>query len=317
MDSPEQFLESNFADVAGVLRDYHAHFANKPRFALRADGDVVYVLREDQQEAALRMSERLLSGADPGERLTVSHYVMDKAFADSPERFGVSSVTAHDVFADYGRQIIVKTGNPDISNAPYDFKNALSVKYLRGVIEMEVPIGFMVDRTKRERTAAFYKYIPGRNLDQLLTEDDPDLCNTMLWETAKLFSRLIENDVFFYDSHRFNNFYIESLASQGEAGNPCQHVLRLLDGEYIFPQAPLPHREREHMLKQFVGKALVSQQSGGASTFLDAERLEDFLMVCLGDLSLMKAYRDTIDQPPDVLPRVYRPVGAAGRQSGE
>jgi hypothetical protein len=296
-------IKERFPDVYANIQEYHNSFRNKPKFILLEDNDAEYVLREDFQDPCLSMSKRMFYKADPGHRLTVSHHYTDIHFLEDSSIKNVA-ITAHDVFANYSWDIIAKTGNPDINNAPYDFSNSMMVKYFRGIIEMEVPLGFMVHKKEQFTSAAFYKFIPGMNLEQLMATGDSKLCNTILWECAKLFSRHITNNVLFFDSHRFNNFYIESYMDKGDKTK--QHILRQLDGEFVIPRDKLTEVETEWMIKNFIREALTyhiplsKRLDTKIEPLLDMLRMEDFLMVCLGDKELMKKYMDSLDNIPQI-----------------
>lgn len=298
----EDFIRDEYGTVYDSLVQYHDHFVMKPPFVFGVNNGNFYVARKDLLEGIVRklLFEKvhmLQKGqkVDIGRQLTIADYYFMKYYHGDEEHCGFP-ITAHDIFLSYDLSTIIKTGNDDINNAPYDFGHSLLVKYLRGIIEMEVPIGFIVNKDKKVYSTVFYKYIPGINLESLLKTDDRALINSMLWEVAKLFSRLIQNDVFFYDSSRFNNYYIETYSQNGDMAlsGKSHNILRLLDGEHIFPKDKLLDHEREYMIKSFVNSALSNPH------FLDKGRLEDFLMVCLGDYNLMKEYRDTLDNIPTI-----------------
>ena len=276
----ERFIRDRFSSVYKAIELYHETFPDKPRFVFFDDGrGNVFVAREDCREQIERTKY------DLGRQVTISEYDLVRYYDDEPSGY---HVTMHNVWVNEGTGIVAKLGNPYRDRAPQEFMFALKTKYFRGLVELEVPLGFMVnmehpDSTQEEGkayvyypgqrepeyTRMFYKYIKGRSLDHLLKEKKIEELNWILWEIAKLFSRLISFKILFKDPHRWNNYYIETNGHN-------QEVLRLFDCEFIIPKEEISQLELEQMLYVFLEEAL-------KVGFIDASRLDDFLMVCLGD----------------------------------
>lgn len=274
-----------FPSVADLINRYHESFAHKQLFGMEIlDDGAVLTMRDDYRDRTREAQHGV------GHQLTISEYDLMTKYHGLDE-YCEHPQTTHEVVVSSDYSMIFKKGNPFRNNAAYDFTNALEIKYFRGIIEMEVPLGFVIYPDRSRMDSVFFKYLDGHNLYSSLKSEKPEVIRAVTWEVAKLLSRLIRRNVLFYDSHRFNNYFIEAAGSQ--------KLFRLLDAEYILPRESLEDEEKEYMVKRFANEALKHP------ALLDRQRLEDFLMVCLGDVAFMKHCRDSLDNLPDICMQEY------------
>ena len=287
------YLKKDYPQTYETLRKYHLDFKSKPKFIPSYNAGRIDVLREDFEDHLKYFNTDY--NYQLGEQISISEYRIFKDYHGESEGVHFSK-TNHDIFKTPGSVAVVKLGNPDRNNAIYEFTNSIELKYFRGISEMESAIGFKINEDNTKMGGIYYKYLEGLNLWRTLKTSDYNLTNCMLWDVGKLFSRLVQNNVFFYDSNRLNNYFIEEVKT--ESSEFPHKTLRLLDAEYVIPTDKLEKKELEYMIKNFVNTALSIERNG--FRFLDESRLEDFLMLCLGDIKEMKHYRDTLDKIPHI-----------------
>lgn len=287
------YLKKEYPSTYETLKKYHLDFKSKPKFLPNYEKGKIEVLRSDFEDHLKHFNTDY--NQQLGEQISISEYRIFKDYHGESDGVRFSK-TNHDIFKTPGSVAVVKLGNPDRNNAIYEFTNSIELKYFRGISEMESAIGFKIHEDNNKMGGIYYKYLEGLNLWRTLKTSDYNLTNCMLWDVGKLFSRLVQNNVFFYDSNRLNNYFIEEVKS--DYLELPHRTLRLLDAEYVIPTEKLEKKELEYMIKNFVNTALSIERNG--FRFLDEARLEDFLMLCLGDIKEMKHYRDTLDKIPHI-----------------
>ena len=278
----ERFLLHRFAHIYFMLALYHDAFPDKPKYVVFEDEsrENVFVAREDYRDSIKQ------AVSYPGRKLTISEFEIMTVYRGE-NMLGLPE-TCHAVFVNERLEVVTKYGNYFRDRSPQEFEFAMRNKYFRGLIEMEVPLGFMVNKAAPnstreggfvyypgerlpEFTRMFYKYMEGSSLDRIFRDRDPREYNWVLFEIAKLFSRLVQNKILFKDSHRLNNYFMEKIKGG-------QEVLRVLDSEFIIPKDFISTDELDDMLLMFLEEAL-------KIGFIDWERMDDFLVTALGDLS--------------------------------
>jgi|GEM_PF-4947767 len=247
------------------MKEMSAYFVGKPQFIIRQEGEEVTAVREDYRQ----ILPRLVATAEEDyvERLSLSEWNLDVKYGWN-EELAPWPITMHDVYAHV--EVTVKTGNPYRNNAFIEFYRALQARFL-GVVEAKSPIGFYFHTGdlygERNPGKMFYRHIKGQDLERAIREGNAALLNWALWECGKFFSRLINANLYLEDSDRIGNFFIEN--------NPATNVFRFLDLERVRYLQEYGDREKAEMLSKFIKKAI-------ADGFLTAERLGEFVIVCLG-----------------------------------